>query len=173
LTNQPVHTDNSKWRFDTHRDRFRFIAKSLVSCDSCAEDLLAGARVQTEMASISAGFEYSYAIRIVVRLALAHIQTCPESRGAGACHIDPNGSHAAEPVIRTLPWPERATFLIRDVLGYSRRHCSLLMGISDANVDEILARAHQHIARATGTSPDSLAVWYQHELVEHDPSPFL
>ena len=39
--------------------------------------------------------------------------------------------------LEALPWAERVTYFLREVLHYSRRDCALLLGISDANVDEL------------------------------------
>jgi hypothetical protein len=168
LTKRPVNTDGLEWRFDTRLDRFLLIARSLISCDGCAEGLLAEARSQTEMANISTDFEYSFAIRVVVRVALAHLQTFPESRDTISLRIQTNGCNVPELILRALPWSERATFFIRDVLGYSRRECPLLMEMSDANVDQIRAVAREHIAGLVGVSPDSIVVWYQHKLFDSD-----
>jgi hypothetical protein len=36
-----------------------------------------------------------------------------------------------------LPWPERAVYLLREVLRYSRRDTALLLGMSDSNIDQL------------------------------------
>jgi DNA-directed RNA polymerase specialized sigma24 family protein len=152
--------------FDAQHQRFLLAATSLLSCENCAEGLLQQASLQvTQATCISGGFEYSFAMRAVVRLAIAHMQHCPRPE-KGRSHGGRNGLADARLLLQLLPWPERAAYFLREILGYSRRDSSLLIGMSDAQVDQMLAIARRRIASFWGAGPDALKILYRRELLE-------
>jgi hypothetical protein len=56
---------------------------------------------------------------------------------------------------KALPLQERVVLFLRDVLDYSRRDVSLLVGISDVQADRLLSLARRRVA--VGTTPFSRA----------------
>ena len=49
------------------------------------------------------------------------------------------------PHIGMLPWPERAVLFLRGVLRYSCQDTALLLGMSDANIDQLYKFAKKRI----------------------------
>jgi len=57
-----------------------------------------------------------------------------------------------------LPWPERAVYLLREMLRYSRRDTALLLGMSDANVDQLQKFAKRRIRYFSNASSQLLDI---------------
>jgi hypothetical protein len=51
-----------------------------------------------------------------------------------------------------LPWPERAVYFLREALRYSRRDTALLLGMSDANIDQLYLFAQKRICCSSNPS---------------------
>jgi hypothetical protein len=61
------------------------------------------------------------------------------------------------PHVGMLPWPERAVYFLREVLRFSRRDTALLLGMSDANIDQLHKFAERRIryfSNASSQLPD-------------------
>ena len=56
---------------------------------------------------------------------------------------------------KALPLQERVVLFLRDVLDYSRRDVSLLVGISDVQADRLLSLARRRLASGTNRLPAS------------------
>ena len=65
----------------------------------------------------------------------------------------PETDHGAAFSFRALPLLERVVLFLRDVLDYSRRDVSLLVGISDVQADRLLSLARRRVAGGTTTLP--------------------
>ena len=152
--------------FAPQYNRFRLAATVLLSCEKCAEAVLTEALGKAELAYIAAGFEFAFTMRTVAGSAIAHAQKCPESSSSHSASLSTPGSNPVAVVIR-LPWPERTAFFLREVLNYSKRDSSLLMGMNDSNVEQMVDMAHKRLAAMNGVCLDSLKAWYRHELFEY------
>jgi Sigma-70, region 4 len=72
--------------------------------------------------------------------------------------------------IGSLPWPERAVYFLRKILNYSRRDTALLLGLSDANVDQLHCIAEKRIGssrRPFIASPEIVAKLPVHARAKH------
>lgn len=165
---QQIQTGGLELLFAVQHDPLLLATERLLSCDTCAEDLLAEASELAQLARVTAGFEYLFTIRTVVRLAIAHLQSCCESGKNRALLSRAGDTRSVMSLMRELPWPERMAFFLREILSYSRRDSSLLLGMSDAHVDQMPGRALRRIASGNETRLDTLKAWYRGELFEFD-----
>jgi hypothetical protein len=59
-------------------------------------------------------------------------------------------------------WPERAVYFLREALRYSRRDTALLLGMSDANIDQLYLFGQKRVRYSSNPSfaplPDALAL---------------
>lgn len=161
--------DGDDWDdvFEVQRDRFLIAACALLSCRTCATTIIEEAHSLVRDARIATDFRYKFAMRAVVRLAISHRLECSvNTSGARPCdHRDvaPTGYAPLEP----LPFLERAVYFLRDILGYSRRETSLMMGMHDSHVDQLLRVAQARIGAENGSS-NSPREWYRQKLLQCD-----
>jgi hypothetical protein len=141
-------------------------AQTLLSCSTCAKEVADEACSHLESAHVNEGFESIFAIREAVLLSIARVsQSSMESNGAFECNQQ-NHDRGAELQTAALPWPERAVFLMRDVLHYSRRETALLLRMTDAQIDQLTSFARIRIASINNNSVISLQEWYRERLVQ-------
>ena len=67
----------------------------------------------------------------------------------------PETDHGAAFSFKALPLQERVVLFLRDVLDYSRRDVSLLVGISDMQADQLLSLARRRVAGGTTAFPQA------------------
>ena len=129
-----------------HRAQFLLTAASLLSCGCCTEEIVKQALEELGGSYVPERFKYGYALRIVVQGALRHLRACPKTnKGDGSPEADPGAAFA----FKALPLQERVVLFLRDVLDYSRRDVSLLVGISDVQADRLLSLARRRVAGGT------------------------
>ena len=133
------------WReiFTTHRAALWSAANALVTC-SCTDTVLERAREEAGAMDVPGAFRYGYALRAVVKAAIAHALQCRE------LPCDSHDSPSAAPKsahIKSLPTPERFVYFLIEILGYPRRDVSLLVGMSDTNTDQLLSLARRRLKR--------------------------
>ena len=123
--------------FEEHHSELLEVAEMLLYRHGSPEAMLLSALAELDGRPIDKAFGKVAATRAVVKAAIAHNYSGIDSW----ILIAPSGSFDEEPLgplpLEALPWAERATYFLRDVLHYSRRDCALLLGISDTNVDEL------------------------------------
>ena len=107
------------WReiFTTHRAALWSAANALVTC-SCTDTVLERAREEAGAMDVPGAFRYGYALRAVVKAAIAHALQCRE------LPCDSHDSPSAAPKsahIKSLPTPERFVYFLIEILGYPRR----------------------------------------------------
>jgi hypothetical protein len=113
-------------------------AASLLSCGCCAEEIVKQALEELGGSYVRVRFQYGYALRIVVQGALRHLRACPlANKDDRSPEIDPGAAFS----FKALPLQERVVLFLRDVLDYSRRDVSLLVGVSDVQADRFLSLA--------------------------------
>lgn len=142
---QTQRTNSKDWAplVRAHRAQFLLTAASLLSCTCCAEEIAKQALEELGGSYVPERFQYEYAQRIVVQGALRHLRACPMTREDDC---SPETDHSAAFSVKALPLQERVVLFLRDVLDYSRSDVSLLVGISDVQVDRLLSLARGRVA---------------------------
>lgn len=137
----------AKWRtlFEEHHSQLTEVAEILVHKSGSKEQILQTAIAELEHHPFYEPFGNTSAVRAVVKAAIAYNYTNIDSwiltTSSGPIDWDQSGPQALE----SLPWAERVAHLLREVLHYSRRDTGLLLGISDANVDELCRFARKRL----------------------------
>lgn len=136
--------------FNEHHSELTEIAEILLHRVGSPEQVLRSALTKLKQHRFcEKPFGKIFAMRAVAKAAILHNNTA----GGGWIVKSSSGQisyeHAGAQPLEALPWPERAAFFLYEVLHYSRRNTALLLGISDANVDELdrLARKRMGIPR--------------------------
>jgi hypothetical protein len=128
--------------FRERRSCFLLAARMLVGDKCSLEAVLSQTLVSVEGATVANGFEFPYAIRSLVIEALALAR-------AMAMQPEPSeqfrSDRSIEARIEGLPGQERVVLFLREVLEFSRRETSLLLKLSDENVDQLLAFAWKRL----------------------------
>jgi len=137
----------AKWRdlFEEHHSKLSEVAEILLHRSGSKEQILQTAFAELEHHSFSQPFARDLAVRAVVKAAIAYNYTNVDSwiltTSSGPIDWEKSGPQALE----ALPWAERVAHLLREVLHYSRRDTAFLLGISDANVDELCRFARKRL----------------------------
>jgi hypothetical protein len=152
----PSEADRWRTLFNTHRPTLTAVAETLSHSCVSPEQVLDEAAADLEGLSVRYPFAQVSAIRAVVKAAIAHNREAANSRIEAelpdpAQHVFSGGS-----LVGMLPWRERAVYLLREVLHYSRRNTALLLRTSDANIDQIYLLARKRIGYSGNTSFSSL-----------------
>jgi hypothetical protein len=153
-TLQTQRTNSKNWAplVRAHRVQFLLTAASLLSCGCGAEKTLEQALEELRGSYVPERFQYGYALRIVVQGALRHLRACPmTSKDSRSQETDNGGAFS----FKALPLQERVVLFLRDVLDYSRRDVSLLVGISDVQADRLLSLARRRLASGTIAFPQA------------------
>jgi DNA-directed RNA polymerase specialized sigma24 family protein len=152
FTLQTQRTNSRDWAplVRAHRAQFLLTAASLLSCACCAEEIVKQALEELGGSYVPERFKYGYALRIVVQGALRHLRACPMTSKDGR---SPETDHGSAFSFKALPLQERVVLFLRDVLNYSRRDVSLLIGISDVQADRLLSLARRRVAGRTTAVP--------------------
>jgi hypothetical protein len=128
--------------FRERRSCFLLAARILVGDKCSPEAVLSQTLASVEGATVASGFEFPFAIRSLVIEALALAR-------AMAMQSEPSqqfrSDRSIEARIEGLPGQERVVLFLREVLEFSRRETSLLLKLSDENVDQLLAFAWKRL----------------------------
>ena len=123
--------------FEEHHSELMEVAELLLYRNGSPEAILQTAFAELDGRLFDKAFAKGAATRAVVKAAIAHNYTGIDSWILTASSGTFEDEHPGLLPLEALPWAERATYFLRDVLHYSRRDCALLLGISDTNVDEL------------------------------------
>jgi hypothetical protein len=140
--------------FNEQRATLTAVAEMLLPSPVAPGQFLEQALTSLEGSPLRETFGQICAIRAVVKAVIAY-------------KLKNAASEAEEPVsqkyqfpriphICMLPWPERAVHFLREALHYSRRDTALLLGMSDANIDQLHKFAENRI-RYFSNAPAQLA----------------
>ena len=136
-----IHGGTWKALVDSHRPELLSTIESLISCD-CSESLLQEAERKLTIVDIPEPFKLTFALRTVVKFAIARVQQCDQTPAGLPLH----GSDRPDcPLIRSLPPDERFVYFLTEQLNYPRRDVSLLVGISDSQAEHLLSQARRHL----------------------------
>lgn len=123
--------------FEEHHSELMEAAELLLYRNGSPEAILQTALAALDGRPFDKAFGKGAATRAVVKAAIAHNYTGIDSWILTASSGSFDEEQLGPLPLEALPWAERATYFLRDVLHYSRRDCALLLGISDSNVDEL------------------------------------
>lgn len=142
--------DNASWdeAFRLYRGQLRFYLDYLVEC-GCAESILSCVEADITDTQVPDEFKLRFLVRFLVRSAIRHLREC--QRCAESSNLPSEG-----PSRSSFPSEERIVYFLRDILEYSRRDTSLLVGVSDAQVDRLLSFARRRLDIEEG--PTSLEI---------------
>jgi hypothetical protein len=132
------------------------VAEILSATRVSAEQILEEAIAALEGSPLHGELGQNSAIRAVVKASISyHRKTAGSAIKAEAYDDAPKYRFPGIPPIGMLPWPERAVYFLREALRYSRRDTALLLGMSDANIDQLYIFAEKRI-RYAGEAAASL-----------------
>jgi len=128
-----------------YREQLGFYLDSLVECE-CREQILANVEAEVRKRSVPDDFKFRFLVRTLVQKVIEHVRECPGgSEALQHSHQDRLSSVGKSPV------QERLVYFMRDVLEYSTRDTSLLIGITDAQVENLLSFARKRIDMTEGS----------------------
>lgn len=120
-----------------HHSRLTEVAEILLRRSGSPEQLVQTAFAELQHYPFYDPFGKISAVRAVVKATIAHNYASVDSwiltTSSGAISDERSGPQPLE----AIPWAERAAYFLHEVLHYSRRDTALLLGISDAHVDEL------------------------------------
>jgi hypothetical protein len=150
------------WRtlFDEQGATLASVAEILLPHPVSPGQILDEALIALEGAPPQGTPRRASAIRAVAKAAVAHkLRTANPAIETGEPE-PPKQRFPGIPCIGMLPWPERAVYFLREALRYSRRDTALLLGMSDANIDQLYLFAQKRIHYSSNPSfaplPDAL-----------------
>jgi hypothetical protein len=126
------------------RDQLSFYLDYLITCN-CGDKILAAVEVEVRERFVPEEFKLRFMMRTLVRKVIEHLRECAHlSEGSQGYDLAvPDG--AAD-----IPVQERLVYFIRDILECSTRDTSLLIGITDAQVERLLSFARRRIDMTQG-----------------------
>jgi hypothetical protein len=125
-----------------YREQVRFYLNYLVHC-ACGDQILANVEAEARERSVPDDFKLRILVRILVRNVIHHLRACAET-GENLRRSAQHSLNSCE----EIPAQERLVYFMRDILQYSTRDASLLIGITDAQVETLRSFARKRIDRA-------------------------
>ena len=135
---------------ELYREQLRFYLDYLVRCE-CDHQILAKVDAEVRERFVAEGFKLRFLARTLVRNVIQHLRECPHRNESPRSDVEVAPHPAAE-----IPEQERLVYFMRDILEYSTRDTSLLIGVTDAQVEKLLAFARKRIDLTEG--PSSLEI---------------
>jgi DNA-directed RNA polymerase specialized sigma24 family protein len=132
------------------REELRFYLDYLIQC-KCDHQILAKVEAEVREQSVPDEFKHRFLLRALARNAIGHLRECTLS---GVTSLQ--SAQESQESVACLTPQERLVYFMRDILEYSTRNSSLLMGATDAQVERLLVRARKRIDRTEG--PSSLEI---------------
>lgn len=155
MTRETNHEGMWRALFEEHHSQLTEAAEILLERSGSPEQILRTAFAELEHHPFYEPFGRISALRAVVKAAIAHNYTCVDSWILTTSSGPISYEHSGPESLEALPWAERATYFLCEVLHYSRRDTALLIGISDANVDELNKFARKRMGIRVETPPPS------------------
>lgn len=153
-TRQAIEEDAWKDVLDSRRSALLSAIDFLISCD-CSESIMQEAEKKLKIVDIPETFRFTFALRTVVKSAIAHVKQCDQTSAPVALHVSDRVNCA---LVRSLPLPERFVYFLLDQLNYSRRDAGLLVGLSDLQTEQLLSQARKRLDDARICEERRLAV---------------
>jgi hypothetical protein len=152
MTTTELSTEQEEmWRtfFDENHADLVIVAEMLLCCDLSPERIIRKALSSLESSPCEVTF--GQAIHAVIDTAIEYNRETANS---------PLQAKTPPPVklrvpgmsqIAMLPWPERAVYFLRGILHYSCEETSLLLNLSDVQIDQLYKFAVKRIGRESKT----------------------
>ena len=138
--------DRTSW--DTalalHREQLKCYLEYLLQCE-CSHQILANVKAEVRERSVPDEFKLGFLVRILVQNVIRHLRECTHAKQSLHC-----SARTSSKSIANISVQERLVYFMRDVLEYSTRDTSLLIGISDNKVAELLSFARKRIGLTDG-----------------------
>jgi hypothetical protein len=132
--------------FDEHHAYLTVIAEMLSRCPLSPERILRNALAALEGSTYEENSGKACAVRAVVETAIACNRGNANSPIEAEIPFRPALGFPGSSQIAMLPWPERAVYFLHGILQYSCRETALLLGMNDANIDQLYKFAAKRIA---------------------------
>jgi hypothetical protein len=149
MTRQTNSEDRWRTLFHEQHTRLAAAAGALSYRNVPTGKILESALTEVEGYSFHKDFGPALALRLVVKTAIAVNYEATESEIQMTGPDLAENKHWGELRIGSLPWPERAVYFLRKALCYSRRDTALLLGLSDANVDQLYDLAEKRTSSSS------------------------
>ena len=133
-----------------YRAQLAFYLDYLILCE-CDHRILTKVEEEVRERSVPDEFKLRFLVRVLVRGAIEHLSVCSHQKESSHRPADESPCSAA-----ILTAQERVVYFMRDILEYSTRETSLLIGITDAQTEKLLSFARKRIDMTEG--PSSLAI---------------
>jgi hypothetical protein len=158
--------DEELWKalFTEQHEPLTEVAEMLLCRNDSTEQILQAALAELLEHPFCETFARASAIRAVVKAAIAYDYSHFDLTTALAASVS-SGDEQLRPLpLKVLPWAERATYFLREVLRFSRRDSALLLGIPDSAVDrfDCIARRRMKVPvdpQIDSSSPGLNSVW--------------
>ena len=132
-----------------YREQLGFYLDYLVPC-VCDHQILANVETEVREQSVPDEFKLRFLTRTLVRNVILHLRDCTQSK-------ETSQRSAEDPSVAAyVPAQERLVYFMRDILEYSTRDTSLMIGLTDAQVEKLLCFARKRIDMTEG--PSSLEI---------------
>jgi len=137
--------DGAGWdeTLSLYRGQLEFYLDYLVPCE-CDHQILAKVEAEVRERSVTNEFKFRFLTRALVRHVIQHLCECTDKR---TTH-----SAAQRDSLFEIPVQERLVYFMRDILEYSTRDTSLLLGLTDAQIEKLLSFARRRIDMTEGPS---------------------
>lgn len=121
-----------------------FYLDYLAPC-KCDHQILANVDAEVRERSVADEFKHRFLMRTLVRSVIQHLRECTNQRSGSDSLAQGNS-------VDDAPAQERLVYFMRDILAYSTRDTSLLIGMTDAQVERLLSFARRRIDMTEGAS---------------------
>jgi hypothetical protein len=128
-----------------YEERLRDYIDYLIECD-CTEDILRKLANEVRETSVPEKFTFRFMVRTLVQIVILHLRDCTQAADRAYYALRPIRS------FQSMPVQERLVYVLRDILEYSQRDTSLLIGITDAQADRLLSIARKRLDMVEGPS---------------------
>lgn len=123
-----------------YQRQLRSCATHLVSC-GCSEDVVKQVEAEAIEVAVPDEFKRTFLLRTLVKAAIKHVGECTYGTRPRYADSGFDISLADE----NLPTYERIAYFLCQILKCQTRDASLLMGVSDAQVETLLSFAHKRL----------------------------
>lgn len=146
-----ISDDKRAWdeALTLYREQLGFYLEYLAPCQ-CDHQILAKVETEVRERSVPDEFKLPFLLRTLVRNVILHLRGCSQSKGTWERSAEDSSA------VAYIPGQERLVYFMRDILEYSTRNTSLMIGITDAQVEKLLSFARKRIDMTEG--PSSLEI---------------
>lgn len=137
-----------------HRGLLEYYASHLLPC-ACTNQIVERVESKVKSVMVPDEFKVGYLLRTLAQTVILHLRECTQTSDA----LFPNQSADCLIGIQRLPTEERLVYFLREVLNYRTRDASLLLGISDVHVEQLLSFARNRIRQSEQSATPDLAHW--------------